>query len=197
MEVQELMTRGVRTCRPEDTLHTAARIMWDGDLGSVIVTDFKERPVAVITDRDICMAAYTTSKPLGELQVRSAMSQVVHTCHRSDRVSSAERTMRIHCVRRLPVVNDERRLVGVLSLGDITRARMRLGASPSARRLLSDAAVTLGDICRPRGAVQPSLGYEQSVARDAQRRNQTSAGLGQAPRPGSSSAGRSSPNLPL
>src|SRR5699024_6153701 len=72
---RDLMTRDVATCHASDTLDHCARLMWDRGCGCVGVLEDGHRPVAVITDRDVCMAAYTQGRPLGEMVVGSAMSR--------------------------------------------------------------------------------------------------------------------------
>jgi len=68
--------------------------------------------VAMITDRDVCMAAYTTGRPLTALHVYDAMSRELHTCEPGDSVADAEAIMRENQVRRLPVVDDAGNLAG-------------------------------------------------------------------------------------
>jgi len=75
MNVRTLMSRHVQSCSPHDSLETAARLMWEHDIGSVVVVDGHERPVGMITDRDVCMAAYTQGLPLREMLVEKVMSR--------------------------------------------------------------------------------------------------------------------------
>jgi CBS domain-containing protein len=123
MKVGDVMTRPGRTCQPAQSAESVMRTLWEQDLGAVPVVNERGEPVAMITDRDIAVAAYTQGKPLSQIAVSSAMSKVVHTAHISDSVLTAERTMRLHQVRRLPVVDESARLVGVLSLSDLATAK--------------------------------------------------------------------------
>ncbi|MEZ5962828.1 MAG: CBS domain-containing protein [Planctomycetota bacterium] len=122
MLVREVMSSPVATCAPTDSLADAARWLWDQDCGVLPVVDARGSVGAMITDRDICMAAYTTGKSLPELRVADAMSQDLVTCKAGDRVSAAAGLMATHRVRRLPVVDDEGKICGVLSLNDLARA---------------------------------------------------------------------------
>jgi CBS domain-containing protein len=154
MKVADLMTRGAHTCRAGESLADAARIMWEHDCGFVPVVDDNGsgRLVGAITDRDICMAAYTQGRPLEQIPLGTAMSRHVHRCAPGDRLASAEAAMRSHKVRRLPVVENER-VVGVISLSDLARAAARRG-----RERVSDMEVgeTLAAISEPRQlAAQP------------------------------------------
>lgn len=118
------MTREVRTCRPDDSLHAAAKVMWDCDCGCVPVVDDDRRVIGMLTDRDICMAAYTQERPLSSLRVSDAMSKEVFACSPGDPVSTAEEVMRTKQVRRLPVVEDGR-LAGIVSLNDLSLTAAR------------------------------------------------------------------------
>lgn len=147
MKVEQLMQRAVQACAPTDTLNRAAQIMWEHDCGCVPVVDDAGHAVGMITDRDVCMAAYTRGKTLGELDVATTMTALVQACRPGDTVREAESIMRAAQVRRLPVVDNQNVLVGILSLNDIaTEARRQAGGS---RREIDDGEVsgTLGAIC--------------------------------------------------
>ena len=123
--IESVMRRPVITCRPEDSLHTAAGLMWDHDCGALPVVDENDKVIAMITDRDICMAAYTQGLPLSGMQVRSAMSNELHACHPDDAVAEAERCMGEKQVRRLPIVDLEGRVQGILTINDLARETAR------------------------------------------------------------------------
>jgi CBS domain-containing protein len=119
MKVDQLMTRNARACQLEDTLETAARIMWDNDCGCVPVVDGDGRVLGMLTDRDICMAAYLQGGPLRVLSVRSCMSGDIVSCAPDDPLQAAEKAMQSRRVRRLPVVDATGHLAGIISLNDI------------------------------------------------------------------------------
>lgn len=121
MNVEELMTRNVRTCAPSDSMNDAARIMWEHDCGCVPLVEADGRVVGIITDRDICMAAYTQGKRLMYMDVGSAASKSVVTIGKDESLRRAKELMRDAQVRRLPVVDSAGRLVGVLSVSDLAR----------------------------------------------------------------------------
>lgn len=152
MQVRELMTQPALTCHPGDTLNTPAQLMWEHDCGVVPVVADDGRVVGVITDRDISMAAYTQGKSLQAIRVSDAMAHEVFSCHAQDAVEAAERLMAEKQVRRVPVVDGEDMLVGLLSLNDIARH----GASDRKKDGAERAVVqTLAAICQPRGREQP------------------------------------------
>jgi CBS domain-containing protein len=126
MRVDQIMTRNVRTCRPGDTLSTAAQMMWEADCGCVPVVDEADaRLVGIITDRDICMAGYTQGRPLSGIRVDSAMARQVHSCRPTDSLGEALNILRQRQIRRLPVVDNGDHLVGMLSLADAAREAVR------------------------------------------------------------------------
>jgi CBS domain-containing protein len=148
MVVEDLMTSEVGSCRPFDTLDRGARIMWERDCGAVPVLDQDGRVVAMLTDRDICMAALTQGRPLSEMRVSSAMSRSLWTCRREDEVKDAEKLMRSHQVRRLPVVDADGKLVGVLSISDLARS-----AVAARKRTAKEKPVAAADVGKTLGAI--------------------------------------------
>lgn len=119
MNVEQIMNREVRSCSPHDSLNKAAQIMWDIPCGAVPVVDEQGRPVGFLTDRDVCMAAYTQNKPLTDLSVERAMAQTPVCCGAEDDLDSAAQLMRQHRTRRVPVVDRNGILVGLLTLDDL------------------------------------------------------------------------------
>src|SRR5260221_9521661 len=123
MNVEDLMTQNVALVRPEQTLGMAAQLMWDCDCGALpVVERDSAKVVGMITDRDICMAAWSRGQAPNVIFVGEVMSREVATCHPDDTIAHAESSMRGSQVRRLPVVDGAQRLIGILSLADIARA---------------------------------------------------------------------------
>ena len=150
MIVSKLMCPVVITCSPDDSLESAARKLWDHDIGCVTVVDGENHPVGMLTDRDICMAAYTQGRPLKDMRVDSAMSRNVFSAPATDRIEDVEVVMRTHKVRRVPIVDGQDHLVGILSTNDLARE-----AATEVRRKSPDIAedefvATLACICEPR-----------------------------------------------
>jgi CBS domain-containing protein len=128
MRVREAMTANVTSCTLESTLAGIASRMWLGSCGAVPVLDEGGRIAGIITDRDICFAVATTERPASEIKAKElvARSRVLYTCGAEDDVRDAVRLMREKRVRRLPVVDTDGRLVGILSMTDaILRADRR------------------------------------------------------------------------
>jgi len=132
--VRDLMCPDPVSCRPFESLSEAAARMWETDVGALPVIDEHERPVGMLTDRDICMCAYSRGAALAELSVAEAMSSGARTCKPTHTLRSAMDLMVTHQVRRLPVVGDDGVLVGIVSLADVARlAQTPSGTSHDAR----------------------------------------------------------------
>lgn len=151
MKVRDLMTTAVKSCAEYNTLNTAAQMMWDHDLGCVPVLDREGHVIGILTDRDICMSAYIQGVPLTGALVTSAMSKRVFACRPEDDVAVAEKLMREKQVHRLPVVDADAGLVGLISLNDIAREAAR-EAEMRRPREVSDAEITqvMASVCAPR-----------------------------------------------
>lgn len=133
MNVLKLMTKEVKTCRPDQMAEQAARLMWENDCGCVPIVDDANRVVGVVTDRDICMAAYTQNRSLREIPVSSAMSSEVFSVHPEEDLEAAEMIMKERQVHRIPVVDAEDVLVGILSLNDLANAAARPRGLPKSK----------------------------------------------------------------
>jgi len=146
MKISELMTRTVQVCRATDTLDRAAQLMWDHDIGSLAVVDDDDQVIGMITDRDACMAAYTRGRALRDIPVEVAMSKHVVTCSPDDSDTTVADMMAKHKIRRVPVVDDMHRPVGMASLNDLACTMARGRNVPA-----TEVAGTLAAICEHRG----------------------------------------------
>lgn len=147
MKISELMTRTVQQCHPTDTLDQAAQRMWEHDIGALIVVDEPGQVVGVVTDRDICMAAYMAGQPLRDIPVAQAMAKHVVTCSADDTNDAVQTMMAKHKIRRVPVVDDANHPVGMLSLNDLACTMAQSRDLPA-----SAIAGTLAAICEHRTA---------------------------------------------
>lgn len=136
MKVSEAMTADVHVVRPDQTIRDAARLMADLDAGVVPVGE-NDRLIGMLTDRDIAVRAVAQGKGPDTL-VREAMSPEVRYCYDDEDCATAAQLMGELQIRRLPVVNRDKRLVGIVSLGDLST----LYSSGS-------AGGALGDISEP------------------------------------------------
>jgi CBS domain-containing protein len=154
MRIKEVMSHPVITCPTDSTLDAPARLMWEFDCGIVPVVGDDGRLAGVVTDRDVCMAAYTQGQPLARIPVTKAMSKQVLACHEDEAIEAVEQLMRDNQIRRVPVIDSAARPVGLVSLNDL--ARLAAGARKSAvdRHIVE----TLAAVCQPRPTVtKPNL----------------------------------------
>jgi CBS domain-containing protein len=134
MKVKEIMTSDVKACGLDTNLASAAEVMWKHDCGALPVVDGGGSVVGMITDRDICIAAATRSRAEGDITIREVLSKPVRSCSPADDIRSAMETMKAQQLRRLPVVDDNGRLAGIVSLHDIAmqaKGRQNAGVSPN------------------------------------------------------------------
>jgi len=127
MRVSEAMTREVRVASPGQSIRDVARMMAESDAGAMPVGD-NDRLVGMITDRDIAIRAVAQGKG-PDTPVRDVMSteQVLY-CYEDEELDHVAKNMSQQQVRRLPVVSRDKRLVGIVSLGDIVQSEARSAA---------------------------------------------------------------------
>ena len=118
MKVQDIMTSDVQCCGPDTNLAAAAKMMWDSDCGALPVLNIEGHVMGMITDRDICMATATKNKPASDITVWETESGKAHTCMMSDDVHAALDIMKREKVRRLPVVDEDGVLQGIVAMND-------------------------------------------------------------------------------
>ena len=119
----DLMTKNVMTCSPDASLAEAAHLLWECDLGClVVVRPGEKRPVGMLTDRDVCLAAARHSRRLADVPVHIAMARVVHSLGSQAPIAEVHTLMREWQLRRIPIVDREGNLVGLVGLSDLVRA---------------------------------------------------------------------------
>ncbi|HET7886767.1 MAG TPA: CBS domain-containing protein [Bradyrhizobium sp.] len=133
MKVCDAMTIEVQLCTPEDTLRDAAEAMMALDVGLLPITD-NERLVGMITDRDIVVRGVAMGRGPDAL-VRDIMTNDVKYCFDDQELDEVTRNMGELRVRRLPVVNRDKQLVGIIALGDIVRSAPGDGTVNALRRI--------------------------------------------------------------
>ena len=143
MKVRAIMTVSPYFAAQDATVKDVARIMADREIGVVPVVDEAHRVVGILTDRDVCKAIATTDCRACEMPALKLASRPVISCEPDEELETALRTMRQHHIRRLPVLDDRKALVGILSIDDVVlRAEEAMEASHSAVSF-SDAVQTL------------------------------------------------------
>jgi CBS domain-containing protein len=136
--VERLMNQPAIVCSARDSVMVPAALMLEHDCGVIPVVDLNDELSGIITDRDVCMAAYTEAMSLRHIAVSDVMQREVVRCSPRDTIRSATRLMEQARVRRLPVVDEDNHVVGVLSLADLVRE--------SAHRLVVRGALSPRDV---------------------------------------------------
>lgn len=120
MKISEVMTTDVKIADPNRTIQDAAKLMDKNDCGSLPVGE-ADRLVGMITDRDIVIRAVAAGLP-ASTPIRDVMTKEMKYCHENDDIEDVARNMGEVQMRRLPVLNAEKRIVGIVSIGDLARS---------------------------------------------------------------------------
>jgi len=129
MKVNDVMTKKVSACRPDDNLAKLAATMWNARCGALPVLDSSGKVLSMITDRDICIALGTRNARPSDVKVSDVSLPRIFTCRFDDDVSLALGTMVAQNVRRLPVIGEDGSLVGILSIDDVLLGSGKSGIS--------------------------------------------------------------------
>jgi CBS domain-containing protein len=134
MKIKDVMTPDVSFVRPDTSILEIARKMREGDIGSTPVIE-NERLVGMVTDRDIVVRAIAEGGDVRTKTARDAMSPGILYCYADDSVESVLDNMGDQQIRRLPVVDSDKRLVGVVSLGDLALSGKRKAAGEALQEI--------------------------------------------------------------
>jgi CBS domain-containing protein len=152
------MTTNAAFCRRETNLAAVGALMWEHDCGLIPVLDDKEKVTGVITDRDICIALSTRDRQPSKITAGEITTAPAFVCSPDDEIQTALITMSREKLHRLPVVNRERGLVGILSIKDLLlQAEKGVGKKPGVS--YDDVVQTFQAICTHRtGTVHAMAG---------------------------------------
>jgi len=128
MKIRDVMTPDIEAVTPDETLRTAARLMADLDLGALPVSEDNQL-IGIVTGRDLAIRVVAEARDPEHITVRQAMSSDVLYCFENEHVGDVSQKMGDWWVRRLPVINRDRRLIGMVALADLTA----LNAEPGPR----------------------------------------------------------------
>ena len=151
-QVSDVMTRGAHAMAPGDSLRSAAQAMDDLNVGALPVCR-RNRVVGIVTDRDITVRAAARALPPDRTPLQEVMTEDVHCCYEDQSLEEVTDSMQRLQIRRMPVLDRQRQLVGMLSLGDVATK-----AAPRA------AFAALTEISQP---AEPDRTHEQAVDRRA------------------------------
>lgn len=126
---RDVMTINPSTCRENHTVYDAVRIMKREDCGVVPVVDELDRCIGIVTDRDICLHAILEHLDPEETPLSHFMSTDVVTCKETDDIETVLDIMEREQIRRIPVINDDDALTGIISEGDLARSEVKAKVS--------------------------------------------------------------------
>lgn len=138
-KISDLMTKSPQTVRRDEPITRAARVMREADTGIVPVVDENNKILGVITDRDIVTRLIATDRNINDATIADAMTKDIHTLDENASVRDVHELMRKHQVRRVPIVNENQQVIGIIAQADL------------ATRVESDRKVgqTVEEISRP------------------------------------------------
>jgi CBS domain-containing protein len=131
MKVKNSMHKGAHWVSPDTPVAALAKMMLEQDIGAIPIGE-NDRLIGMVTDRDIALRAVADGKDISRLTARNVMTAGIVWCRDSDDISQALQIMGSKQIRRLPVIDKNKRLVGMLSLGDL--------AHTASQRIAADAA---------------------------------------------------------
>ncbi len=121
MQVKQAMHKGVEWREPSTPVTELAKVMQAEDIGAIPIGE-NDRLIGMVTDRDIALRGFSEGSKPDKMTARDVMSDGIIYCQENESVEDAVRIMEQKQIRRLPVLNDKKRMVGMLSLGDISNA---------------------------------------------------------------------------
>ncbi len=161
MKVQDAMMRTPASCSADTNLGAAIEILWNRNCGMLPVVDANQKVVGVVTDRDLCVALGTRNRRAGEIAVGEVVSRKLYSCHPEDDIRVALDTMANRRVRRLPVVNREGRLEGILSMDNVVLHADPGGQGQPGELSPADIVRTLHQIYEPQ---LPEVAHKRAAA---------------------------------
>ena len=121
MKVKDAMHKGVEWVAPSTPVADLARLMQKHDIGAIPIGE-NDKLIGMVTDRDIVCRSFANGKDVSKLTARDVMTPNVVWCHADEDLDDATRIMETKKIRRLPVIDKDKRMVGMLSLGDISHS---------------------------------------------------------------------------
>lgn len=146
MKINECMSPDVCFVKPDCKVYDAARIMCENHIGCIPVCDDKKSVVGILTDRDIVLRTVACDKNAKNTQVSDIMTTNVCTCQNDQDICDAENTMAKYQVRRLPVVDSNNKMVGILTMGDLAQNDKKIGQQ--------NVCTTIENICECKSTEQ-------------------------------------------
>ncbi len=161
MKVKDVMMRTPACCSPETNLGAAIEMLWTRNCGMLPIVDAKRKVIGVVTDRDLCVALGTRNRLAGQITVGEVAIGEAYICRAEDDIHNALQAMAQNRVRRLPVVNEEGVLEGILSMDNVVLHTEKAGWGRQVELSDEDVVRTLRQIYGPR---LPQVVHAQTAA---------------------------------
>ena len=146
MKISECMSKDVCFVKPNCNTYDAARIMCENHIGCIPVCDDGKKIVGLITDRDILLRAVACDKDTKATPVSEIMTTNVYTCEPQAEINEAQNLMAQNQIRRIPVVDEKCKVVGILTMGDLARNDKKIGQQ--------NVSTTIENICNCQGTTK-------------------------------------------
>lgn len=143
MKVKECMCTKVACVTPQDSISNVAKVMQSNHIGCVPVCDNQKQLCGIITDRDIVLRVVACDKDVNNTMASEIMTTDICTCTQDDEMTNAQSQMEFNQIRRLPVCDNQNRVIGMLTLGNLANNNAQIGKN--------QVATTLGNICNCEG----------------------------------------------
>ena len=127
MKINECMCPDVCFVKPDCNVYDAARIMNENHIGCIPVVNDDRNVVGVLTDRDIVLRGVACDKNIKTTKVSEIMTTYVYTCKINQSVDEVQHTMAQNQIRRVPIVDEQNKMVGILSMGDLAQNMHKIG----------------------------------------------------------------------
>ena len=119
MKVKDCMCKDVAYLTPDATIQDCAKLMSSKHIGCIPVCDTNKKVVGIVTDRDVILRSIAWNKDVKNTPLSDIMTTDVYYCNENDEVNYAQSTMSTEQIRRLPVVNENEQIVGIITLGNL------------------------------------------------------------------------------
>ncbi len=139
MKVRDYMSNEVFSCTPSTSVYDAAKLMQENHVGCIPICDNENCMIGVVTDRDLVLRCIASDKNAKETPVSDIMTTNVWTCKPDDEMTNAQNKMGDEQIRRLPVVDNNGKVIGMLTIGDLVKNDLELGQN--------EVSDTLNSIC--------------------------------------------------
>ena len=146
MKVSECMCQDVCFVKPDCNTYDAARIMCENHIGCIPICDDEKNILGILTDRDILLRAVACNKEAKTTPVSEIMTTNVYTCKETKDINEAQNLMAQNQIRRIPVVDECNKVVGILSMGDLAQNDKKIGQE--------NVSTTIENICNSKGSVK-------------------------------------------